>query len=259
LLSNVFDPSLVIGAAYQALTVATTDGRVLSGLLAEDNDQRIVLKTQGGKLETVARADVDEIKISSLSLMPEELEKQLQPQELADLFAFITLDKPPGDPTARQLPRARALRPREATDLAGCNEILAQFAPGFSVRDAGQRGLAIVEEHLGRTSVLRTHPLDKRKPLVLLSAVAVPKDKQTRLMLTVSHHPLGDWRLIVKVDDEVVHDSIVGAKTTNGGWADIAIDLSRFAGEEVDLEVLNQANDRTNEFAFWERIEVVSQ
>src|SRR6185437_2862910 len=44
LLSNVFDPSLVIGAAYQARTIVTEDGRILTGLVAEDNEQRVVLK-----------------------------------------------------------------------------------------------------------------------------------------------------------------------------------------------------------------------
>jgi putative membrane-bound dehydrogenase-like protein len=106
LLSNVFDPSLVIGAAYQATTVATTDGRVLTGLIVEDSPQRIVLKGQGGKLETIARSDVDEMKVSALSLMPEDLEKQLKPEEIVDLFSFITLDKPPTDPTARPIPGA---------------------------------------------------------------------------------------------------------------------------------------------------------
>ncbi len=80
LLSNVFDPSLVIGASYQARTVVTTDGRVLTGLLVEDSPQRVVLKTQGGKLETVARADVEEMEVSKLSMMPENLEKQLKPR-----------------------------------------------------------------------------------------------------------------------------------------------------------------------------------
>jgi putative membrane-bound dehydrogenase-like protein len=104
LLSNVFDPSLVIGPSYQATTVATTEGRVLTGLLVEDTPARIVLKTQGGKLETVPRGEVEESKVSEVSLMPENLEKQLQPQEIADLFAFLGLDKPPSDPTARRLP-----------------------------------------------------------------------------------------------------------------------------------------------------------
>jgi putative heme-binding domain-containing protein len=104
LLSNVFDPSLVIGEAYQARTVITLDGRVLSGLPAEDSEQRIVLKMQGGKTETIAREDVDQMKISKLSLMPEGLESQLKPHEIADLFAFLTLDGPPKDPKARYIP-----------------------------------------------------------------------------------------------------------------------------------------------------------
>ncbi len=106
LLSNVFDPSLVIGAAYQATTVATKKGQVLTGLLVEDNQQRVVLKTEGGKLETVPRGDIDEMAVSKVSLMPEGVEKQLKPQEIADLFAFLTLDKPPGDPAARKIPGA---------------------------------------------------------------------------------------------------------------------------------------------------------
>jgi putative membrane-bound dehydrogenase-like protein len=104
LLSNVLDPSLVIGAAYQATIVATTDGRILTGLVAEDSPQRIVLKTQGGKLETIPRSAIDEMKLSALSMMPEDLEKQLTPKEIADLFAFLMLDKPPSDPSAKQLP-----------------------------------------------------------------------------------------------------------------------------------------------------------
>ncbi|HEY2147326.1 MAG TPA: dehydrogenase, partial [Pirellulales bacterium] len=75
LLSNVLDPSLVIGAGYQARLVITTDGRSLTGLLAEDSLQRIVLKEQGGKLDTIPRSEVDSITVSKLSLMPEGLEK----------------------------------------------------------------------------------------------------------------------------------------------------------------------------------------
>jgi putative heme-binding domain-containing protein len=104
LLSNVFDPSLVIGVAYQATNVVTVQGRALTGLLVEDSPKRVVLKLQGGKLETIPRDDVDVLTTSKVSLMPEDVEKQLKPQEIADLFAFLTLDKPPGDPAARKIP-----------------------------------------------------------------------------------------------------------------------------------------------------------
>jgi hypothetical protein len=66
----------------------------------------VVLKTQGGKLETIARGDVEEISVSPVSLMPEGIEKQLKPQEIADLFAFLVLDRPPGDPAAKKIPGA---------------------------------------------------------------------------------------------------------------------------------------------------------
>jgi putative heme-binding domain-containing protein len=104
LLSNVFDPNLVIGAAYRAVVVVTKEGRVLTGLLAEDNPRRIVLKAQGGKLETVPRDEVDTVRISNISLMPEQIENQMKPQEIVDLFTFLSYDKHPSDPTARQLP-----------------------------------------------------------------------------------------------------------------------------------------------------------
>lgn len=104
LLSNVFDPSLVIGASYQARNVILENGRQLSGLLVEENEQRIVLKMQGGKIETIPRDQVEELHISPLSLMPEGLEKQLKPEEISDLFGFLVLDKPPSDPAAKTIP-----------------------------------------------------------------------------------------------------------------------------------------------------------
>ena len=112
LLSNVFDPSLVIGAGYRSYTVVTNGGRVVNGLLAEDSPQRIVLKVQGGKQEVISREDIDELKVSEISLMPEQLEKQLTRDEIIDLFAFLTLDKHPSDPTARKLPDSGDLKPR---------------------------------------------------------------------------------------------------------------------------------------------------
>ncbi|MGE0759717.1 MAG: hypothetical protein AB7O38_22060 [Pirellulaceae bacterium] len=104
LLSNVFDPSLVIGPAYQAVTAVTVEGRILTGLITEESEQRVILKLQGGQLETIPRAGLEELLPSQLSLMPEGLERQLMPQEIADLFAFLTLDLPPDNPAAKLIP-----------------------------------------------------------------------------------------------------------------------------------------------------------
>jgi putative membrane-bound dehydrogenase-like protein len=106
LLSNVFDPSLVVGPGYQATTVVTKDGRSLTGLIAEDNPHRVVLKMPGGGQQVVARGDVESVTVSKLSMMPEGIENLFDRKELSDLFAFLALDGPPGDPRARPIPGA---------------------------------------------------------------------------------------------------------------------------------------------------------
>lgn len=113
LLQNVFDPSAVIGPGYQARQLATEDGRILTGLPIEESDERVVLKIQGGKIETIPRNKIEAYKVSEVSMMPEDLEKQLKPQELADLFAYLALDRPPSDPTAKILSGAPKQKVRE--------------------------------------------------------------------------------------------------------------------------------------------------
>jgi putative heme-binding domain-containing protein len=106
LLASIFDPSLVIGPSYQTTTVVTDDGRNLTGLVTEDNERRIVLALPGGAREIVPRNAVKYTRTSKLSMMPEGIETILDRKELADLFAFLCLDRPPDDPQARPIPGA---------------------------------------------------------------------------------------------------------------------------------------------------------
>jgi putative membrane-bound dehydrogenase-like protein len=256
LLSNVFDPSLVIGASYQAQTIVTTEGRALTGLVAEDNEQRVVLKVQGGKQEVIPRGQIEESKKSNLSMMPEDLEKQLKPQELADLFAYITLDKPPTDPTARRLPGTKSITPRETTDPANFDELIAEVAPGFHIAASGENGVGILAEHFGRPGVLRTHPVERNRPCILLGNFKFPEGKKPHLLLDVSHDPRGDWRLIVAVNNERMLDEMISKETTKNGWATFNVDLSKFAGKEAKIQLINQANDWNFEFGYWGRAEL---
>ncbi len=95
LLVSVFNPSLVIGDAYKSVTLRTVDGTVVTGLLVEKTDKRTVIKVQGGKVETIPAEEIEDFKQDKKSLMPEGVETQLAPQELADLFALLTLEGPP--------------------------------------------------------------------------------------------------------------------------------------------------------------------
>ncbi len=256
LLSNVFDPSLVIGADYQARSLLTADGRTLTGLLVEDSPQRVVLKTQGGKLETVARGDIEQFAVSKLSMMPEGVEKQLTPEEMADLFALLTLDKPPSDRSAKRLSGTYDVQPQETTDAAKFDRLLAEVAPGFSTKASGEGGLALVSEFRGRKIAVRTHPVNRQTPCVLRSQVQVPKTAKPRLLISVAHDPRGDWQLVVKADGQKLHETDIGPKTTKNGWADIEIDLSGLAGKSVLLELENRATGWEREHAYWGRVEV---
>jgi putative heme-binding domain-containing protein len=106
LVSNIFDPSLVIGPAYQVVTVVTEDGRNLTGLIAEDNAQRIVLRLPGDAEEIIPRNNINYLRESKLSMMPEGIEHSLSRKDLADLFAFLAFDKHPSDPAAKLIPGA---------------------------------------------------------------------------------------------------------------------------------------------------------
>lgn len=97
LVSNIFDPSLAIAPAYQVTTVVTLDGRNLTGLVTEDGPQRVVLKLPGEGVETIARGNIKYVHLSKLSMMPEGLESMLDRKGLADLFAFLALDRLPDD------------------------------------------------------------------------------------------------------------------------------------------------------------------
>lgn len=90
LLSAVFDPNQAVDQRYGVYAVATLDGRVIQGLLAQEGESSITIKEADAKTTTIARDEIDLLKQSTRSLMPEGLEKLVSPQDTADLFAFIT-------------------------------------------------------------------------------------------------------------------------------------------------------------------------
>ena len=219
----------------------------------------MILKVQGGKLETIPRGEIEIFKVSELSMMPEQPEKQLKPDELADLFAYITLDRPPTDPNARQLPGVRVFERRDSTDPKEFTALVQQIAPGFTTDACGELGVGLVPDHFGRLAV-RTHPLNQRTPCILHGEFDIPADRKSTLRVNVSHDPRGDWMLIVKANGQPqLSGRVVGKETTTDGWATHLIDLSHFAGRKVKIELLNQPTGWSWEFAYWSGVEIRSE
>lgn len=89
LCSNVFDPNLIIGKAYEARVIATVDGQIVTGLVIEESPRRVVLKIAGGQSVSVPRDEIEQMRRSDVSLMPEGLESQMSEQQFRDLVAFL--------------------------------------------------------------------------------------------------------------------------------------------------------------------------
>jgi len=89
LLLHIVVPDAEIYPGYQACEVETAEGRSLTGLLVSESADAVVLRKAGGDLETLPRTVVRSLVLSRVSLMPQELEKTMSPQELGDLIGFL--------------------------------------------------------------------------------------------------------------------------------------------------------------------------
>ncbi len=138
-------------------------------------------------------------------------------------------------------------------------QTIQEVAPGFVVRDVGEGGVVRHESFRNATGV-QTHPLNRKTPCGLFREFEVPKEMKTRLTMRVSHHPHGDWQLRVLVSDKVLADQIIGAQTVGDkDWLEVNIDLTPFAGKKIQLTIENRANDWNNEWAYWNRVAIVSE
>jgi putative heme-binding domain-containing protein len=89
LLTAILDPSAAVEAKYLNFVVVTKDGRALTGLLATETASSITLLAAVGKTETVLRSDIEELQSTGKSLMPDGLEKELTPEDVRDVIAFV--------------------------------------------------------------------------------------------------------------------------------------------------------------------------
>jgi len=87
-LMNVLDPSALIGKDYLAHVVATTDGRVLTGIVRGEDKDAITLVTANESL-TIPKAEVEARRPSETSMMPEDLLKPLSDHETRSLIAYL--------------------------------------------------------------------------------------------------------------------------------------------------------------------------
>jgi putative heme-binding domain-containing protein len=89
LLTHIIDPSREVSPNYLEYVVTLDDGRVLTGLIAEETVAAITLRRAERVQEVVLRRNIDEMAAGGKSLMPEGIEQKITVNEMADLLAFL--------------------------------------------------------------------------------------------------------------------------------------------------------------------------
>ena len=89
LLTAILDPNRAVEAKYSGYVIQTEDGRVHTGMIVVENATSVTLARPDGQRTTILRLDIEEMRGTGRSFMPEGLEKDLSPQDLADVMAFV--------------------------------------------------------------------------------------------------------------------------------------------------------------------------
>ena len=88
LLENIVDPGATVSADFRMVVVAMRDGRVLNGLVKAQTPRTVRLQTQSEAL-ILERSEIEALRPSSASLMPDGLLETLSSAEIRDLIAYL--------------------------------------------------------------------------------------------------------------------------------------------------------------------------
>ncbi len=88
---NIIDPNAVIGLDFQTSVVITNDGRVVSGLIEQSNETAITVLTPTNppKKVVIPRSEIESMKKTDQSLMPEQMLESLNQRQIIELFKYL--------------------------------------------------------------------------------------------------------------------------------------------------------------------------
>ena len=89
LMIAIFDPNRSVEARYLNYQAVTRNGLTFTGVLTSETGTSVTLVGPDGKPQVILRTDLEEFFSTGKSPMPEGLEKDLKPQDIADLVALV--------------------------------------------------------------------------------------------------------------------------------------------------------------------------
>ena len=101
LIESILYPSAQIFSGYEPVVIATTDGQLLTGILKQDDGESVTIQDGEARTVTVRKPDIEERRISEVSLMPNGLAEGLSREDFADLIGYLeTLKEATSAPAA---------------------------------------------------------------------------------------------------------------------------------------------------------------
>ena len=94
LLTAILDPNRAVESRYINYLATTKAGLSVNGILASETGTSITLVSADGKSHQLLRNELEELSSTGKSLMPEGLEKDLTPQDIADIIEHVRTEQP---------------------------------------------------------------------------------------------------------------------------------------------------------------------
>ncbi|MGH7139129.1 MAG: family 16 glycoside hydrolase, partial [Pirellulales bacterium] len=88
MVGNLIDPSALIGKDYQAVVIQTSDGRTLTGIIRNENEDSLQLAL-ANETVTMLKSDIEERELSTKSMMPDDQLKPFSEHEIRSLVAYL--------------------------------------------------------------------------------------------------------------------------------------------------------------------------
>lgn len=89
LLQAVLDPNGEVDPRYSNYQILLQDGRLLAGAIRNESANSLTLVVAGGEEHQLERSELQEVKNSGRSLMPEGFEQKITPKQMQALLGFL--------------------------------------------------------------------------------------------------------------------------------------------------------------------------
>lgn len=88
-MENILDPNREVLPQYFTYTLTTDDGVTLTGMITAETANTVTIRKADGATETVQRVNIESLRSTGISAMPEGIEQQVDLQGMADLLAYL--------------------------------------------------------------------------------------------------------------------------------------------------------------------------